>query len=123
MVLHVPEQYRIRHGAGPYNTTEADGNNGLFRVPVKGRKGSRELSVVVGDGAGWEHVSVSLPNRTPTWSEMCAIKRLFWDPEDVVVQYHPPESQAVNNHDHCLHLWRSTTQVMPIPASIMVGVR
>jgi hypothetical protein len=50
---------------------------------------SFNLRVIASDGKGWEHISVSLPNRCPNWREMCFIKSLFWDEEDVVIQYHP----------------------------------
>ena len=43
------------------------------------------------DGAGevWEHVSVALPSRDPTWAEMCEVKRMFFYPEEECVQFHP----------------------------------
>lgn len=80
------------------------------------------LRVVVSWGGGWEHVSVSLPTRCPTWDEMCWIKRLFWDDEECVVQFHPPKSQYVNNHPFCLHLWRPTETTIPTPPTEFVGV-
>src|SRR3954463_731637 len=55
---------------------------------------------------GWEHVSVSTRRRPPNWQEMCFVKDLFWEPEECVVQFHPPRSEYINNHPHCLHLWR-----------------
>jgi len=79
---------------------------------------SRKLYVIVSDGGGWDHVSVSLPetaNETPTWTEMCYIKDLFFDPEEVVVQYHPPHSRYINIDGGCLHLWRPQQQAIPMP--------
>ena len=64
------------------------------------------LTVVATRGDGWEHVSVSLTSRCPTWDEMNYVKDLFWEAEDCVVQYHPPKSEYVNVHPFCLHLWR-----------------
>ena len=54
----------------------------------------------------WDHVSVSLKTRTPTWEEMCHIKSLFFADEEVVMQLHPAKSAYVNYHPFCLHLWR-----------------
>ncbi len=71
----------------------------------------------------WEHVSVSLPNRTPNWVEMCFVKDLFWDEEETVMQLHPPRSKWVNNHQYCLHLWRPTNAEIPLPPEIAVGVK
>ena len=120
-MFHVPNLYRVR--TGPYASDDSYGNNGAFFVPS--RPGMPPFKVIASDegidGSGaWEHVSVSLPTRTPTWAEMCAIKALFWDAEDCVVQYHPPASQYVKNHDHCLHLWRPVDREMPMPPRLMV---
>jgi len=71
---------------------------------------------------GFEHVSVSLANRCPTWDEMCKVKDLFWDEEDTVVQFHPPKSEYVNQMKYCLHLWRYTLGEFPRPKKIEVGL-
>jgi hypothetical protein len=69
---------------------------------------------------GWEHVSVSTIRRTPNWREMCFVKELFWDDDEVVVQFHPAKSDYVNNHPHCLHLWRHVDG-FPTPPPMLVG--
>lgn len=111
MTFRVPEQYRVarvRRSDGANLSSDASfGNNGCFRLPavVPGRS----LWTIASDGLDWEHVSVSIehqPTRTPTWAEMHAVKRAFWSDEDVVMQLHPSESQWVNVHAGCLHLWR-----------------
>ncbi len=71
--------------------------------------------VIFSWGGGWEHVSVSYPNRYPTWEEMCRIKDMFWNEEECVVQYHPPKSEYVNNHPYCLHLWRKSGENFELP--------
>lgn len=87
----------------------ADG--GAFKVPFEGR----ELIVVASDGGGWFHVSVSIPNRCPNWREMCFIKDLFFEPEDCVIQYHPPKSRHINDCNTCLHLWQPQNIEIPLP--------
>jgi hypothetical protein len=81
--------------------------------------------VIASDGLLWEHVSVSIygEDRTPTWAEMCFVKSLFWDDGDCVMQLHPPSNEYINNHSFCLHLWRPTHVDIPMPPSIMVGVK
>lgn len=80
------------------------------------------MKCVVSDGFGWEHVSVSLEKKKcPNWGIMCAVKDLFWDPEDCVIQFHPPASAYVNAHPYCLHLWRKIGHEYEIPDSILVG--
>ena len=132
MSFHVPEKYRIR--IGRLASDKSFGNNGAFAIPPV--VASREMFVIASDGAGWEdagfsgepweHVSVHCEDsqpRTPTWTEMCAIKDLFWDSEDVVMQIHPKKSEYVNNHAHTLHLWRPTIAPIPTPPSLTVGVK
>lgn len=95
-------------------------NNGVFIIPYQGRN----LAVIASDGDGWEHVSVSLPNRCPNWPEMCFIKNLFWNDDEVVVQIHPAKSDYVNNHPYCLHLWKcKKDNWIELPPSEMVGIK
>lgn len=100
------------------------GNNGAFEIPLSGRT---TAFVIASDGGGWEHVSVHIVSdgkqRTPTWSEMCKIKDMFWEDNETVIQYHPPKSEYVNNHKHCLHLWKKTGYEFPLPNSEMGGVK
>lgn len=119
MSFHAPNQYR--QTAGRLATRSSDGNNGAFFIPT--RPGGPRLMVICSDGADWEHVSVSMPNRCPTWEEMCKVKGLFWDDEDAVMQLHPPRSDWVNNHSYCLHLWRPVGAAIPLPPSFMVGYK
>ena len=110
------EKYRIRFGQ--FASDPSYGNNGAFKVPV----GNKTALCIASDGMGWEHVSVSLPSRCPTWEEMCFVKDLFWEAEETVVQYHPSRSEYVNNCANCLHLWRPLGVEMPHPPRIMVGI-
>lgn len=79
-----------------------DDISGLYLL----KRGNAQLRVVASNGVGWDHVSVSLPTRCPTWEEMCWVKDKFFEPEEVVMQLHPARSQYVNNMPYCLHLWR-----------------
>lgn len=82
-------------------------------------------SVVWSFGGGWEHVSVAPYKRhiVPSWEEMCAIKDMFFHDDEVVVQYHPAKSEYVNLVENCLHIWRPTEAEMPVPNSLMVGLK
>lgn len=101
----------------------------VVRCPVTGS----HLTLVASDGkdwseAGlpgvpWEHVSVSTPNRCPTWEEMAWVKSLCWGDEECVVEFHPPKSDHVNCHPYCLHLWRPVGVEVPRPPSLCVGPR
>lgn len=115
-------RYRLRFG--PLGSTEEDGFNGVFSLPMDGE--ARRVCVVASDGMGWRHVSVSFGNtsrKTPSWEVMSWVKSLFWNEEDWVVEFHPAKSEYVNQHEGCLHLWQPTDQKMPTPPSIMVGIK
>lgn len=119
------EAARLR--TGRMASSQDDGGYGMFRIDGPCGK----ILQIIASGAdaedtlsqGWEHVSVSCNGRIPNWREMCFVKNLFWNPEDCVVQFHPPQSEYVNNHEFCLHLWRHKTQPFPLPPSILVGVK
>lgn len=122
MSFKVPREARVRQGEAA--TSELDGNNGAFIFRLRGVT-KMHLCAIASDGMGWEHVSVSVfgEKRCPTWEEMCAIKKMFWDDEDTVIQYHPKASEYVNNHPGVLHLWRRAGQNEELPPSILVGIK
>ena len=66
------------------------------------------LLISYSEGNEMDHVSVSPMNRftVPTWEDMCALKDIFFEDEEVVLQFHPRKSQYVNIMNNCLHLWR-----------------
>lgn len=116
MTFKVPNKYRCRSGL--MASTEENGNNGCFAIPLKH---NQAVMVIASDGMGWEHVSVSRRDRCPTWDEMCQVKAMFWDEDDCVIQFHPPKRDYVNIHPYCLHMWRPVGVDFPQPDSIFVG--
>lgn len=81
------------------------------------------LLVIASFGGEWDHVSASHPRRIPNWIEMSHIKRMFFMPDEAVMQLHPAESDYVNNHPRCLHLWRPQNETIPTPPAWMVGIK
>lgn len=67
---------------------------------------NRQLNYMFSVQGGWEHLSVSMPSRTPTWDQMCIMKEIFFEDEEEAVEYHPKKSEYINAHSHCLHIWR-----------------
>lgn len=107
-LLEKVERGRVR--VGPWASDTRMGANGAFML--QGPTGAT-LRIIASDGVhpdaeGWEHVSVSCTsmNRCPNWIEMCFVKDLFWDGEEMVIQIHPRRSQYVNHHPTTLHMWR-----------------
>lgn len=80
-----------------------------------------KLRIIASWVSGWDHVSVSLPDRTPTWDEMERVKRAFFKPEETAYQLHVPPSDHINCHPYCLHLWRHHHSEIPMPPAFMVG--
>ena len=99
------------------------GEDGLaaFLIPPTIKAGT--AFIIASWGGGWEHVSVSLSKRCPTWDEMCMIKEIFWREDEWCCEFHPAESDYVNNDPHCLHIWKPIGQDLPTPPSWMVGLR
>lgn len=117
-VLDIVEKARFDLGRGVYRGEHY--GDFIFK------RGEAYLCVIAGKGEEgvwpfpgepWDHVSVSVrgEKRCPTWDEMKWIKSLFFDDEELVIQFHPPASNYVNDHDYVLHLWRPTASVIPMP--------
>mgnify|MGYP003989215149 FL=1 len=121
-MFQVPESYRVDGSKTGFPNT---GNEGAFLI--LGPLGRHLACIATLDkndtGEKWEHISITLPVRpgqTPTWAEMDYAKSVFWDPQDIVIQFHPPESTKVNLHEGCLHLWRPLHCPIPLPQYGMV---
>lgn len=119
-MFHVPNNWRVRRGMT--GTDEGYGNNGTFMMPVNE---TAMAHIQASDGGDWEHVSVSVTltdrARCPTWDEMAFVAKVFWDEDDVLVQYRPAKADYVNCHPYVLHWWRPIGQKLPAPPSIFVG--
>jgi len=57
------------------------------------------------DDKPWLHVSVSRKSWTPTHEDMAIVKQAFIGPDRYAYAVWPPQSEYVNIHAHCLHLW------------------
>ena len=90
-----------------------DEYNGAFIINTR----TGLCSVIVSNGGGWDHISVSLDKRMPTWSEMDYIKRLFFERHEAAIQIHPSEKNHININSYVLHLWRPNRwwQKIPLP--------
>jgi hypothetical protein len=126
MSFYVPEELRVRKG--DLRSETADGNNGFFLIPGS-LKRPYALRCIASDGSEWVDLELPPPRMgtrqrldRSAWEEMCLVKSLFWDAEDVVWQLHPPKSEYVNNHPYCLHLWRPIGIALQRPPAITVGI-
>lgn len=107
------DQFRIRHPWGI-----GDHGNGAFKIPF----GVATLLVLASNGDDWDHVSVSLPDRCPTWDEMEFVAGLFFKADETAMQLHVPDTDHINIHQHCLHWWRPRRgQRIPRPPAYMIA--
>ena len=124
LTLKSIQQYRETYMEGfmpiPPDMRQKKEKWGVFMIPL----GELETAIVIADNGvsspEWEHVSVSLPTRCPTWDEMCKIKEIFFSDDETVVQYHPRKQDYVNIHRFCLHLWRLKNGTFPVPPKELV---
>jgi hypothetical protein len=97
------EKFRVHDGESGQCVGQNVGAFMVFRNGV-------ELCIIVSDEGGWDHISVHVQGRCPTWSEMCCIKELFFKDDEVVMQLHPAKNDHVNCHPYTLHMWRPQTK-------------
>jgi hypothetical protein len=57
------------------------------------------------DGRRWLHVSLAHPRWTPSYSDLCRVKELFIGADREAYQKFARQSEHVNLHPNCLHLW------------------
>jgi hypothetical protein len=69
-----------------------------FRVMLSGARED--------DGKLWMHLSMSRRRIVPNYEHLCEAKRIFLGAETLAVQLFPRESEHINIHRTCLHLWR-----------------
>lgn len=113
-----------RHRTGMMGSDASFGVVGLFDMPTPRGDYLRVMSTDGSGGQGelgqWEHVSVSRPDRCPTWEEMDYVKDIFWKDDETVLQLHVPKKDLINNHRFCLHMWRHKTMRIPLPPKVAV---
>ena len=127
------ERFRFTKGTGHHARFNSPPgiHGGMFYIPIPGS--NRTLRIIASsaefeEAQGWEHVSVCAIEKyrgrendvMPTWDDMCAVKGLFWQPDECVVQFHPPQSEYVNRHAMCLHLWKHVDGHQT-PPKILIG--
>lgn len=53
------------------------------------------------------HVSMSYPDHDPTWDEIKAVRAAFFPADVDAMMMLPRQSNFVNVHQHCFHLWQT----------------
>lgn len=98
---------------------------GLFVIPSVVDKVA--MHILCSGSRGWDHVSVSRPDRIPEWIEMEQVKRTFFNDDECALQLHPPTAQYITGvwpgrrSLFCLHLWKPHDLEIPRPPRWMVG--
>jgi hypothetical protein len=125
--LTEPEIAKYRDSAADllYETKPGEeGLGGAFLVPHK----RLWFRVIASSGYDqkekewrFDHISISLKNRCPTWDEMEYMKNLFFEPWEVCYQLHVTNENHINVHPYCLHIWRHCDIEVPLPPKEMIG--
>lgn len=108
-------RYRIKHPSRGWGGSDG----GCFKIQSPLQK-DQDLFIIASNTFGWDHVSVSMKRRIPTWIEMDYIRSLFFEDNEIVMQLHPARSHHINIMEYCLHLWRPQNQEIPLPPEDMV---
>lgn len=117
--LHALDGYRLKEFERKAYGAQGGAGEGAFLIPC--HRTGVSLRVIASSGMGWDHVSVSLPNRCPNWLEMEHIKRHFFEPDEVAMQLHVKPADHINAHPYTLHLWRPQNAAIPLPPHVMVA--
>ena len=122
---NLPRKYKIAFSGSEHDKGQATlADLGFIARIVDGKKGFR---VHVAGGLGVRSAVGNLlfdfVDDTQVYPIAKAVKDLFWNETECVVQYHPPKADYVNNHPHCLHLWGRADGNIPRPPAILVGVK
>ena len=102
---------------------EAEAENDGMGGHYYDKYNNKNLNFIFSYQLGWEHLSVSMPNKTPSWEQMCMMKDIFWGEDEVCMQLHPAKENYIDNMPYCLHIWRPINKEIPTPPNLMVGIR
>ena len=94
-----------------------------LKLVIKSNYNNKNAIVKFTRAIGWEHLSVSFDDETPSWDFMQEMKELFWKDDEVCYQLHPKKSEYINNNEYCLHIWRNLEQEVKTPPTILIGFR
>ena len=100
--VHEP---RILPGGWRYMSMPAHQFEGIAFVRHDGLKVLFSFEWQDGDSREWLHVSVSRPDRIPSWEDLREIKDIFIGRDRKAVQILPPKDEYVNCHPNVLHLF------------------
>jgi hypothetical protein len=96
----------FKRGSSPFPETFAPRN--LFGRWTSTRGAPSGLTVIcsdaIHDGDWWRHVSVSRPDRLPSWNDVKAVKQAFIGDRYAFMVF-PDKAHYVSIHDNCLHLF------------------
>jgi hypothetical protein len=97
-------------------STDADGWNGHFMVPLEGEM----WHIVLCDQLGWKRLSIANAQRRelPSPLIMRHVKALFYGDDSWVVQFYPPGNLT---NDLSIDLWESIDEEMPHPKVVYGG--
>jgi hypothetical protein len=88
--------------------------NGALYISTVEHMSVIESIAIEQDGKRWHHVSVSRPDRLPSYDDLVFVKEHWIGDTRYAYQVFPPKHKHVNFDPHCLHLW-SCLDATPLP--------
>jgi len=101
-------------------STDADGWNGHFMVPLEGEM----WYIVLCDQLGWKHLSIANAQRRelPSPLIMRAVKELFYGDDEWACQFYPARDDHIEEGYPCkLDLWMPLHAELPRPTIVTLG--
>jgi hypothetical protein len=100
-------------------STDADGWNGHFMMPLEGEM----WYIVLSDKMGWKRLSIANAQKRqlPSPQVMCHVKELFYGDDEWAVQFYPPKDQHIESgYPYRLDLWMPLNDHMPTPVVLQL---
>jgi hypothetical protein len=67
------------------------------------------------DGRDYMHISLSHPDRLPSYDDLKFVKSVFAGDHRYAYQVFPPVDKHISIHPFCLHLWVPLSGELPLP--------
>jgi hypothetical protein len=67
-------------------------------------KADRDIDIIHSIDNGKHHISISTPNRQPSWNEIKSIKYQLLPYVNMAIMF-PPKDEYVDVHKYCFHIY------------------
>lgn len=108
------------------NNEDYNKQTNIENINIPRKKGYYNISIIQTND--WKRIQVSLLNWWhqqlkvfPTWDEMCAIKDIFFNDDEAIIEIHPSDEYKIYEKDYTIDLWKPLNKELPLPNPDLVG--